>query len=63
MAEDEIARVKSYWGGWIGVGIGTEATWGEAYVISQDWIFEGLAEVKRNGTLCGVYLGVDDEGP
>ena len=63
MAEDEIARVKSYWGGWIGVGIGTEATWGEAYVIFQDWIFEGLAEVKRNGTLCGVYLGVDDEGP
>ena len=63
MAEDELARCKSYRDGWTGVGIGTEATWGIAYMIYQHWIFEGLAEVKRNGTLCGVYLGVDDEGP
>lgn len=43
--------------------VGVEEPWGEAYVIYQDWVCEGLAQVKRNGTLCGVYLGVDDVGP
>lgn len=63
MAEDELARCFNFGVGWMGMGIGREAPWGVAYVLYQDWTCEGLAEVKRNGTLCGVYLGVDDEGP
>ena len=63
MADDELARCSFYGTGWMGVGIGKEEPWGFAYVIYQDWTCEGLKEVKRNGTLCGVYLGVDGEGP
>ena len=61
MAEEELARCRFFGTGWVGFGI--EAPGGTAYVLYQDWTCKGLAEVKRNGTLCGVYLGVDDEGP
>ncbi len=63
MAEDELERCFHFGVGWIGMGFGLEAPGGVAYVLYQDWTCKGLAEVKRNGTLCGVYLGVDDAGP
>ena len=63
MADDELARCIFYGTGWMGMGFGLGGPGGTAYVIYQDWTCKGLAEVKRNGTLCGVYLGVDNEGP
>ena len=63
MADEELARCKFHGTGWIGMDVGVGELGGLALVIYQDWACEGLAEAKRNGTLCGVYLGVDNEGP
>lgn len=35
---------------------------GFGYLLNQQWSCEGLVRVKKGGSLCGVFLGVDGVG-